>query len=84
MVGGVLGGWAPSLVPSLKLTAILHLKMDGWNRILSCWGGLAIFRSYVSFREAKWLGSPPCISQTKARNGRGPIGDENDHHGYEL
>ena len=29
--------WTPHL-PSLKLTASLHLKMDGWNRIVSFWG----------------------------------------------
>ena len=27
-------------VPSLKLTASLHLKMDGWNTIVSFWDGL--------------------------------------------
>ena len=25
-------------IPSLKLTASLHLKMDGWNTIVSFWG----------------------------------------------
>ena len=38
--------WCPNLethccfvnVPSLKLTASLHLKMDGWNTIVSFWG----------------------------------------------
>ena len=25
------------ILPSLKLTASLHLKMDGWNTILSFW-----------------------------------------------
>ena len=27
-------------MPSLKLTASLHLKTDGWNTILSYWGCL--------------------------------------------
>ncbi len=27
-------------LPSLKLTASLHLKMDGWNTIVSFWDGL--------------------------------------------
>ena len=36
-------------VPSLKLTAILHLKMDDWKTIVSL--GWSIFRCYVSFRE---------------------------------
>ena len=27
-------------LPSLKLTASLPLKMDGWNTILSYWNGL--------------------------------------------
>ncbi len=26
------------VLPSLKLTASLHLKMDGWKTILSFWG----------------------------------------------
>ena len=35
--------------PSLKLTAICHLKMDGWNSSFLL--GWPIFRGYVSFRE---------------------------------
>ena len=46
----------PKLVPSLKLTAKMpkHLKMDGWNRIVS-FGGPACFqvRLPVSFRGCK-------------------------------
>jgi len=45
------------IVPSLKLTASLHLKMDGWKTILS-----SIFRDYVNvrFREGRCciLGGP--------------------------
>ena len=38
--------------PSLKLTASLHLKMDGWNTIVSFWGVQAYFQvRTVSFRE---------------------------------
>ena len=42
-------------LPSLKLTASLHLKMDGWNTIyiISFWGKRPIFRGElaVSFKE---------------------------------
>ena len=46
------------VVPSLKLT-FSHLKMDGWNRILSFWGNRPIFRCKlaVSFRECILLTS---------------------------
>ena len=37
------------IVPSLKLTASLPLKMDGWNTTFLL--GRPIFRGYVSFRE---------------------------------
>ena len=40
------------LLPSLKLTASLHLKMDGWNTIVSF---RAIFRGHVSFREGNFF-----------------------------
>ena len=33
-----------ALVFSLELTASLHLKMDGWNTNLSCWGKRRIFQ----------------------------------------
>ena len=36
---------------SLKLTASLPLKMDGWNTSLSYWGGLFSGALAVSFRE---------------------------------
>ena len=36
-------------LPSLKLTASLHLRMDGWN--IGFLLGVPIFRCYVSFRE---------------------------------
>ena len=29
---------------ALELTASLHLKMDGWNTNLSCWGKRPIFQ----------------------------------------
>jgi len=41
-------------IPSLKLTASLHLKMDGtWNMIVFFWGidGLFSGAIFVSFRE---------------------------------
>ena len=31
------------MIPSLKLTASLHLKMDGWNTIVSFLGRLGLF-----------------------------------------
>ena len=37
--------------PSLKLTASLPLKMDGWNTIVSFWDGLFSGALAVSFRE---------------------------------
>ena len=42
------GSWQ---IPSLKLTASLPLKMDGWNTTFLL--GWPIFRCYVSFREGK-------------------------------
>ena len=33
---------------TLKLTASLHLKMDGWNTIVSFWGKRPIFRGELS------------------------------------
>ena len=38
-------------IPSLKLTASLHLKMDDWKTIFLL--GRPIFKGYVSFREGK-------------------------------
>ena len=36
LLGERFGGWMNIwTLPSLKLTAILHLKMDGWNTIVS-------------------------------------------------
>ena len=44
-------GWKlVNCLPSLKLTAILHLKMDGWNTILSYWDGLFSGAMLVSGR----------------------------------
>ena len=49
-------GWKAKLrntlkkVHSLKLTASLHLKMDGWNTILSFWDGLFSGAMLVSGR----------------------------------
>ena len=40
-------------VPSLKLTASSHLKMDGWNTTFLL--RRPIFRGYVNFREDKYL-----------------------------
>ena len=45
---------------SLKLTASLHLKMDGWNTILSYFG-MAFFRGHVSFGECKFWCMLPSI-----------------------
>ena len=48
--------WCESL-PSLKLTASSHLKMDGWNTfIVSFWGVWAYFqgRLLLVFRESKF------------------------------
>ena len=45
----------PSVDMTLPETDSLHLKMDGWNTIVSFWEGL-LFRGYVgyvSFRECK-------------------------------
>ena len=51
-----------SQLPSLKLT-VSPLKMDGWNTIAFPIGFRPVFSGYVSFRECKWLGSPPiCFS----------------------
>ncbi len=49
----------PDYLPSLKLTASLHLKMDGWNTSFLL--GWPIFRGYVSFRECMFEGE---IKQT--------------------
>ena len=38
-------------LPSLKLTAILHLKMDGWNTIRFLLGNPYFQGRLVSFRE---------------------------------
>ena len=46
-------GWLPML-PSTKLTASLHLKIDAWKTIRLPVGARHIFRRYVSFREGKW------------------------------
>ena len=44
-------------LPSLKLTASLPLKMDGWT--MKCpFGARPMFRGYVSFREGRPLKSP--------------------------
>ena len=42
VMGGFRGGleWGLRVLDSLKLTASLHLKMDGWNTIVSFWDGL--------------------------------------------
>ena len=46
---------------TLKLTASLHLKMDGWNTIVSFWDGLFSGVFAVSFRETsltqEWIGN---------------------------
>ena len=45
-------------LPSGKLTACKHLKMDGWNTFLVSFWGLAYFQGRnVSFRECEfcWL-----------------------------
>ena len=39
-------------LPSLKLTASLHLKIDGWKTTFVL--GWPIFRGYVSFKECKY------------------------------
>ena len=48
-------------IPSLKLIASLHLKMDGWNTIVSFWDGLFSGVFAVSFRETsltqEWIGN---------------------------
>ena len=46
-------------VPSLKLTARLQLKMDGWKTILSFWDGLFSGAMFVSFRECVYFGWTP-------------------------
>ena len=38
-------------LPSLKLTAGLPLKMDGWKMIHSLWSNLGLISAAVSFRE---------------------------------
>ena len=43
-------------LPSLKLTAFSHLKMDGWKMKF-----LLVFRCYVSFRECMNFHFPPCL-----------------------
>ena len=46
--------WVPKN-PPLKLTASLHLKMDGWNTIVSFWGPAYFQGQAVSFRECnRW------------------------------
>ena len=52
------GGQVLNCGPSLKLTASLHRKMDGWNMeyfLLSYWVKRPIFRCElaVSFREGR-------------------------------
>ena len=50
------GGQVLNCGPSLKLTASLHRKMDGWNTVLlSYWVKRPIFRCElaVSFREGR-------------------------------
>ena len=42
------------IVASLKLTDSLHLKMDGWNTIVSFWGPPYFQVRTVSFRAGKW------------------------------
>ena len=43
------------MIPFPKLT-FSHLKMDGWNTILSLWVFPCIFMCYVGFREGKkWI-----------------------------
>ena len=42
------------IVASLKLADSLHLKMDGWNTIVSFWGPPYFQVRNVSFREGKW------------------------------
>ena len=44
-------------LPSLKLTAICHLKMDGWKMIVSFWDGATWQVRAVNFRE----GNKPLI-----------------------
>ena len=41
-------------LPSLKLTASLHLKMDGWKSILFFWVSGTFQVRTVSFRESKY------------------------------
>ena len=42
--------WRFRRIPSLKLTASLQLKLNGWNTIVSVWDGL-FSGATVSFRE---------------------------------
>ena len=44
-------------VPSLKLTASLHLKMDGWKTILSFWDALFSGAMLVSGSVIVWFRS---------------------------
>ena len=43
-------------LPSLKLTASLHLKIGGWKRILSFWDSANFQGRTVSFWEGTCLG----------------------------
>ena len=59
-----LGSWESCLLPSLKLT-FSHLKMDGWEMILSLSEG-QFFRGYVCFRECI-VGLKQLINQKRCR-----------------
>ena len=66
-------------IPSLKLTASSHLKMDGWNMIVSIWGvGIAYFQVRFlavrfrvpgnRFQDFPWNRRPPdgpCCSELR-------------------
>ena len=64
--------WSPTSTSwdahSLKLTASLPLKMDGWNTTFLL--GRPIFRCYVSFREGK--------GNKLSRNVRYEVGHQSD------
>ena len=43
------------MLPSLKLTASSHLKMDGWNTILSYWEQTCYLHETNIAPENQWL-----------------------------
>ena len=56
-ISDFLSNWG---LPSLKLT-FSHLKMDGWNTIVSFWGPayFQVLKTLVSGRVALWSGGNP-------------------------